>query len=81
MTFGDSELAPSCCCDSPRPSIRGREPVGALPVVEVGLANPRIVAKLIVLRDSTDPFALAKVITEKLARIYEVARHKTTRTG
>jgi hypothetical protein len=44
-------------------------------------ADPKIVAKLIALRDSTDPFALAKTITNKLACIYEAARHKTTRTG
>ena len=36
-------------------------------------ADPKSVARLIALRDTTDPFALAKTIDDKLARIYELA--------
>ena len=36
-------------------------------------ADPKSVARLIALRDTTDPFALAKTIDDKLVRIYELA--------
>ena len=45
-------------------------------------ADPKIVAKLIALRDRTDPFDLARTITDKLAAIYEVAnRRKESKVG
>ena len=38
--------------------------------------------RLIALRDSTDPFELARTITDKLAAIYEVAnRRKDSKAG
>ena len=36
-------------------------------------ADPRRVARLVALRGATDPFALARTIDDKLARIYELA--------
>jgi hypothetical protein len=39
-------------------------------------ADPKTVARLVALRGATDPFVLARTITDKLARIYDVAsRH------
>ena len=39
-------------------------------------ADPKRVAKLIELRGTTDPFALAKSIEDKLASIYELASRR-----
>ena len=41
-------------------------------------ANPDKVAALRQLRDSTDPFVLAKTIEDKLTRIYEIANRNNT---
>src|SRR6266540_2179966 len=39
-------------------------------------ADPMKLAELVRLRDSTDPFMLARTIEDKLTRIYEIASHR-----
>jgi hypothetical protein len=43
-------------------------------------ADPEVIAKLIALRDATDPFVLSKTIEDKLTRIYESASHSGSPT-
>jgi hypothetical protein len=41
-------------------------------------ADPLKLAELQKLRDATDPFALAKIIDQKLERIYQLANHRVS---
>ncbi len=43
-------------------------------------ADPMKLAELVRLRDSTDPFMLARTIEDKLTRIYEIASHRNSST-